>query len=190
MRIKSNLPEASKAFLKEIERRAQQAALRAARTAGIRGEALAKRAIAKEAHDTGEGLNSVTHDVVLLPNSVRLAVFAAAEHMYFVEHGRKPGKWPNLDALTKWVGRKLREQGLNTRVNITFDQLKALAKSTGKRGTPTASTKAARAHMQALYLIGRKIANKGIKEKLIFKQIEAEILRLFRVELIKELKAL
>lgn len=188
MTVRSTIPQAADAFVARLKKQVTDAAVRSMHKTGIHGEARAKQIIAQEAYDTGEGLRSVTHEVAVLPEQVKLALFAAAEHMYFVEHGRSPGKWPNLDALTKWVGRKLQEQGIPTRVNITFDQLKALTKTGRKKAT--AQQKAYRQHLTALYLIGRKIATKGIKEKLIFERLQDELLAYFREDFLKELRAI
>ncbi|HEV7282299.1 MAG TPA: hypothetical protein VGN57_19005 [Pirellulaceae bacterium] len=188
MRIKSNIPQVAEAYFKKLEKDAQQAAVRAMRSTMIHGEGKAKRIIAAEAYDTGEGLRSVTHDITVRDSRVTGHLFAAAPHMWWVEHGRKPGSFPNLDAMTKWVGRKLKERGVNTRVNLTYEQLKALATTGGKKAT--AQQKAYREHLSALYLIGRSIATRGTKEKRIFARLEAELLSFYRAEVMAELKKL
>jgi hypothetical protein len=181
MKVKSTIPQVSQAYFRKLEQQMTASVVRVTHKTGIRGEARAKALIQAEAYDTGSGLRSVTHEVLVSPDKVRLAIFAAAPHMLFVEEGRKPGKWPNLDALTKWVGRKLREQGINTRVNVSFNQLKEMAKSHGKPAT--AQQKAYRQHLAMLYVVGRAISTRGIKRKLIFKRLEGELLSFFRAEL-------
>jgi hypothetical protein len=185
MRIVSNIPQAAEAYIKGLEKKADEAVFRALTKTGIAGEAKAKGIIEREAYDTGDLLRSVNSYVIRYPNEMKLVLQASAEQGIFVEEGRKPGKWPNLDALTKWVGRKLREQGVNTKVNVTFDQLKALAKS-----SKGAQKDAYRMHLSMLYLVGRKIATKGIKGKLIFKRIQSGLLKDFRATLMVEFQAI
>lgn len=185
MRIVSTIPQAAEAYIKSLEKQADAAVHRSLTKTALIGEARVKGIIEKEAYDTGELLRSVNSFIIKYPNAQKLVVQASAAHGINVEEGRKPGKWPNLNALTKWVGRKLREQGVNTRVNISFDQLKALAASSkGKQKD------AYRLHLSVLYMVGRKIATKGIRQKLIFKRIEAGLLRYFRDTLVKEFQSI
>lgn len=185
MRFTSTIPQKADAYFKALEKKVDDAVYRAMVKTGISAEAKAKRIIELEAYDTGELLRSVNSYVARVPNSMALVVQASAEHGINIEKGRKPGKWPNLNALTKWVGRKLRERGVNTRVNLTFDQLKALAKS-----STGAQKNAYRTHLSMLYVIGRKIATKGIREKLIFKRIQSAVLKEFRANLMTEFQSI
>lgn len=185
MRIVSTIPQAAEAYIKNLEKQADAAVHRALTKTALTGEARVKGIIEREWYDTGETLRSVNSLIVRLPDSQKLILQATAEQAIIGEKGRKPGKWPNLNALTKWVGRKLREQGVNTRVNISFDQLKALAASSkGKQKD------AYKLHLSVLYMVGRKIATKGIRQKLIFKRIEAGLLRYFRDTLVKEFQSI
>lgn len=185
--FKSDIPEKADKWLKDIEKHAEAATRRAMVKTGLVGEIRVKAIIEKEAYDTGAGLRSVHHTITKKGDELRLSLSASAAHMIFVEEGRKPGKWPNLNALVKWVGRQLRRKGVNTRVNVTFDQLKQLARTGGRPAN--AAQQAARQHLAMLYLVGRKIATRGIKEKMIFKRLEAGMLAFFRAELLKELKS-
>ncbi|QDT46166.1 hypothetical protein Pan258_01830 [Symmachiella dynata] len=184
-KVTSNIVQNGDEWLKEIEQDVEDATYRAMTKTGLVGEARLKGIIEKEAYDTGRLLRSVNSIIQRLPNEIRLVIGTNLEYAFYLEHGRKPGKWPNLDALTKWVGRKLRQQGVGTRVNVSFDQLKSLARTNGKKATK--AQEAYRAHLSALYLIGRKIATKGIRGKFIFQRIEAGLLTYFRRELETEL---
>lgn len=185
MKVKSNIPQKAEEYFARLEREMIGAVERAMTTTGIRGESLAKRSIKQDAYDTGDLLRSVNHYIQRHPDLMTLIVQATAEHAIIIEKGRKPGRFPNLNALTKWTGRKLREEGINTRVNVSFDQLKALAAtSTGKQKD------AYRAHLSFLYAVGKSIATRGIKGKMIFKRLERELLTFFRNELQKELNAI
>ncbi|WP_146118962.1 HK97 gp10 family phage protein [Blastopirellula marina] len=172
-------------WAQEKQKEVEEATYRAMVKTGLVGEARVRGIIEREAHDTGAFLRSISTTIFRNPTYMTLVIASNLEYAFYLEYGRKPGKWPNLDAMTKWVGRKLREEGVNTRVNITFDQLKEMARS-AKRGKPTAANKAARAHLAALYLIGRKIATKGVRQKLIFKRIEDGLLAYLNSELQKE----
>ena len=185
VKINSNIVQATDEWLKQIEEEVNDATFRAMTKTGLVGEARIKSIVEKEAYDTGRLLRSVNTTIETLPEEYRLTIGTNLEYAFYLEHGRKPGKWPNLDALTKWVGRKLRQQGINTKVNVSFDQLKQSAKSNGKKATK--SQQAARAHLTAVYLIGRKIATKGIRGKYIFSRIEDGLLAYFRQELQNEL---
>lgn len=161
------------------------ATTRAMTQAGLVGEKRVKGIIEREAYDQGDFLRSVNFEIQQLPKSVKMILGSSVEHAFYVEHGRKPGKFPNLDAMVAWTGRKLREQGVNTRVTVSFDQLQLLANTaTGKQ------KKAYRQHLSFLYLVGRKIATKGIEEKLIFTRVESGLKRYFLNELRKELRAI
>jgi hypothetical protein len=188
MRITSNVPQKAEGYLKQLLKQVDEAAYRSLSKTGIETEAKAKGIIEKEAYDTGELLRSVTSVIYRSPNLLRLVTLATSPHAIFVELGRKPGKFPNLDALTKWVGRKMREQGINTRVNVTYDQLKEMARSGGKKATT--AQKAYRQQLAMIYLVGRKIATRGIREKLIFRRLQQEMLEFFRMDLLKELQSI
>lgn len=184
--IRSNIvPEADR-YISRIGAHVEAAVLRAAQRTALLGEARVKSIIEKEAYDTGRFLRSVTSKILREGDLLRIIIGSALEYAIFIEKGRKPGRWPNLDALVAWVGRKLRKQGINARVNVTFDQLLELARSGHKPAT--AQQKAYRQQLAAIYLIGRKIATKGIREKLIFKRIQDGLLAYFRAEAQKELK--
>lgn len=67
-------------------------------------------------------------------------IFSAVDYFQYVEHGRKAGRFPNVDALRRWITVKpVIPREINGRLP-TVDQL--------------------------AYLIGRKIARDGIKEGL------------------------
>lgn len=183
--IRSNVVPAAEAYLKLKQKQIEDAAFRALSRTGIVAEARVKSIIEKEAYDTGRLLRSVKSTIYRSANELRLVVGTNLVYAFFVEFGRKPGKWPNLDALTAWVGRKLRRQGINARVNVTFDQLKELARTHGKPAS--AQQRAYRLQLTAIYLIGRKIATKGIRQKLIFRRIQDGVLAYFRVQLAREL---
>lgn len=186
--FKSNIVEKGQAYFARLEKEVEESAKRAMRKSMLVGEARVKGIIEKEAYDTGRLLRSINAVVRTSPNEIRGVIGTALEYAKTIEYGRKPGSWPNLDALTKWVGRKLRQEGINTRVNVSFDELKALARTGGK--PPTKRQEAYRQHLSALYLIGRKIATKGIEQKLIFKRIEDGLLAYFRNELSRELRGI
>lgn len=188
--IKSNIEQVAVQWAKDAEKKLAAAVHRALTKTGMVGEARIKGIIEKEAYDTGRFLRSVNSVIYVSPDNMRLVIGTDVAYAIYLEHGRKPGKWPNLDALVKWVGRRLREKGVNATVNVTFDQLKEMAKTRGKKGGSTAKAKVAREHLAALYLIGRKIATKGIREKLIFKRIEDGLLAYFRSQLQTEINAL
>jgi hypothetical protein len=119
-----------------------------------------------------------------MPTKIVGRIFSELDYAINVEEGRKPGSFPNVDALVAWTGRKLKAQGINTRVTVTFDQLKQLAKdATGEQ------KKAYRQHLAFIYLAGRKIATKGIKAKRIFRSSKRDIENIFHKELEKEFKA-
>lgn len=187
MKIISNIPEVADRWARRVEddvrKAVQRAALRTARVGELRIQGIIER----EAFDRGTFRQSISAVVRVLDAEVVLTISSALEYAFYIEHGRKPGKWPNLDALTGWVGRMLRKEGINTRANITFDQLQQLARQKTQGGKASAQAKAARKHLAAVYLIGRKIATKGIKQKLIFKRVEDGLLRFLRQELEKEL---
>jgi hypothetical protein len=186
--FRSNVAQAGQAFFDDLGRQVEAATHRAMTKTGLVGEARVKGIVERESYDTGRLLRSVKATIYRSPEAMRLVIGTNLDYAIQVEEGRKAGKWPNLDALTKWVGRKLRREGLNTRVNVTFDELKAMARTGGRPATE--QQKAYRTHLSVLYMVGRKIATKGIREKYIFKRIESGLLAYFRNELNKELATL
>lgn len=189
MKITSNINEVSAKYLKDLERQVEEAAMRAMQKTATVGEARVKDIMEKEAYDTGRLLRSVTSTIRKTASQLTLTIGTNLEYGLYVERGRKPGKWPNISALIPWVARKLKAKGINARVNVSFEQLKQQAK-TLRGSKPTAATKAARAHLSALYLIGRAIATKGIRQKLIFWRLQDGLLSYFRKNLSEELKAI
>lgn len=187
--IRSNIPEKAQQYLQDVFSDAERGVYRAMVKTSMVGESRVKGAMEKEAYDTGRLLRSVTSQIKKLPDELRLTIGSNLEYALAVEEGRKPGKWPNLNALVKWTARKLRQKGVNARVNVTFDQLKQMAKKKNKGGGASTQAKVARQHLSFLYLVGRKIAKKGIREKLIFKRIEEGLLAYFRAEAMKELSS-
>lgn len=185
VKVQSDIVAVGDRMLDSLDKKTESAIFRAMQQTGLVGEARVKGIMEKEAYDTGRALRSVTHTVRREGDIMRLVVGTALEYVIAIEKGRKPGKWPNLDALTKWVGRKLRKEGVNTRVNVTFNQLKELARTGGKPAT--AQQKAYRTHLTVLYLVGRKIATRGIRGKMIFQRIQDGLLAYFRAQAQKEL---
>lgn len=191
VRVRSNIGSEAEKWLKEQEVDLRGAVMLAMKRTQLTGEARIKGIIEKEAHDTGRFLRSITSNISTEADQIILAIGTNLEYAVAIEEGRKPGKWPNLNALVKWVGRKLREKGINARVNITFDQLKAMARSgNGKKKKKNSEAVIARQHLAMLYLVGRKIATKGIRQKLIFKRIEAGLQAYLADQIAKEIKAL
>ena len=183
--FRSNVVPAGKEFFDDLNNQITNATYRAMTKTGLVGEARVKGIVERESYDTGRLLRSVKATIFTSPAAMRLVIGTNLDYAIQVEEGRKPGKWPNLDGLTKWVGRMLRRKGVGTKVNISFDELKAAAKTGGR--PPNAAQKAARVHLSVLFLVGRKIATKGIKQKYIFKRIENGLLSYFRKELNAEL---
>lgn len=175
---------ASKDFAK-LPNHLRLATTRAFVKTGLVGEKRAKGIAELEAYDTGAFLRSIGFEIEQLPKSVKMMLGSTLEYAFYLKKGRKPGKFPNLDAMVAWTGRKLREQGINTRVTVSFDQLQQLAKSSSGK-----QKQAYRQHLSFLYLVGRKIATKGIREKRIFGRIEDGLKRYFIEELTKELRAI
>lgn len=185
--VRTNIAQKGQEWLQDVERQVEAAVYRALVKTGLIGESRVKGAIQKEAYDTGRFLRSVTWQIVKGNDDLRLILGSNLDYSIDIELGRKAGKWPNLNAMVKWVGRKMREKGINARVNVSFEQLKAMARGDKKRKKPTAQQKVARQQLSMLYLVGRKIATKGIREKMIFKRIEDGLLSYFRAEVQKEL---
>jgi hypothetical protein len=186
--IKSNISEKGDEFFNRIDKQMELAVTRAMTRTALLGEARVKSIMEKEAYDTGRLLRSVVSKIIKSPDLMRLVIGSNLSYAAAIEQGRKPGKWPNLDALTAWVGRKLRQNGVNAKVNVTFDQLKALARTGGKKATK--QQQAYRKQLAVIYLVGRKISTKGIRQKLIFQRIQDGLLAWFRQEVQKEIKAI
>lgn len=185
--VTSNIEQVGHAAMDKLEDRVKSAARRALATTGIHGEGLAKAIFESEAKDTGRALNSITSEVIDVSEVLlKVVVGSNLAYVWFIEHGRKPGRFPNLDALVGWTARKLKDAGIGATVNVSFNELKELARvMPGQKAT--ASQKAARIHLGLIFMVGRKIATKGIREKLIFKRIEEELNTFFGVEYRKEL---
>lgn len=190
VQVRSNIPEKAQEYLQELLSETERVAYRAAVKTSLVGESRVKGIMQKEAYDTGRLLRSVTSEIKQSPDELKLIIGSNLEYAVTVEYGRKKGKWPNLTALVKWTGRKLREKGINARVNITFDQLKQMAGGKRKNGQASKQSEIARKHLSFVYAVGMNISKKGIKEKLIFKRIEDGLLGYFRNELQKELQSL
>lgn len=184
-KITSNARQVGKQLRTGVEKRVVDGTRRAMTKTALVGESRIKGIVQREAFDTGMLLRSINSVIDQLPNEMKMTIGTNLEYAYFIEFGRKPGKFPNLDALVGWTARKLKAQGINTRVNVSFSQLQDLARTGGKRATK--QQQAYRAHLSAIYLIGRKIATKGIEQKLIFTRVQNGLLRFFRNELIKQL---
>ena len=186
--VKSNIVEKADDFLSELERLMEAGVHRALVKTAIVGETRVKGIVEREAYDTGRFLRSVTSTISKGANDLKLVLGTNLDYAVDIEFGRKPGKWPNLDDIVKWCGRKLRAKGVNTRVNVTYDELKALARTGRKK--PTAQQEAYRTHLSFVFLVGRKIATRGIRQKLIFKRIEPGLLAYFRTLVERELDAI
>jgi hypothetical protein len=186
--VKSNIGTVADRWAKEQMQKVEGGIRRAMQKTALVGEARVRGAMEKEAYDTGALLRSVVSSISEADHKLILRIGSNLDYAWFVEHGRKPGKFPNLDALVAWTGRKLKANGVNTRINVSFDELKQLARSGGKPAT--AQQRAYRSHLAFIYLVGRKIATKGIRGKLIFARIEDGLLAYFRNEVQKELNAL
>lgn len=188
VRVVSTIVNGGIEWLDSIERQVIKATLKVANHTALLGEKRVKSIMEKEAYDTGRLLRSVNSSVSLLRDYVHLSIGTNLEYAFYVEYGRKPGKFPNVDAIVRWVGRKMREKGINARVNVTFDQLKAMAAQKTQRNNPSSQAKIARQQLTAAYLVGRKIAKKGITQKLIFKRLEDGLLSYFSSLLANELQ--
>jgi len=186
VRIRSNIDAVANEWEKELLQEVDAAVRRAMTKTGLVGEARVKGIVEREAYDTGRLLRSINSVIEQGGDELRLIIGTALEYAIAIEEGRKPGKFPNATAILQWSGRQLRRQGKNARVNVTLDQLRQMARSNGKAAT--AQQKVFREQLAMAYLVGRKIAKKGIRGKYIFKRLEAGILAYFRKELEMELK--
>jgi len=108
--------------------------------AGLYMETMLKKAVPK---DTGDLQKSIFHDLIK-SNTVRVGSLSWSA--WVAEEGRKPWKMPPLDALVGWTIRKKWLSGNKTQ---PWEQQPRETKS-------------------AVWLIARKIRDKGIKAKYIF----------------------
>lgn len=160
--------------LLNLEALVRKACISAAKDTGIRGESKLRMRAYALAYDTGTFARSIEAEIEALPKEIVLTIGSELDYASYIEQGRKAGSFPNLDALVGWTGRKLKGQGINTRTTVTYDQLKLLAKeSSGEK------KKAYRKHLAFIYLVGRKIAQKGIKEKRIFRDVLKDLEKFF-----------
>jgi len=90
---------------------------------------------------TGQLLNSIDGDVVI--DGTKLTVSISAEEQWkYVEYGRKPGTYPNLDAILRWI------------------KIKGLPRS--NRSINTGYKGKLPSEKQLAFLISRKIKRDGI----------------------------
>src|SRR5436305_974333 len=108
--IRSDIPEKGDEWLQGLQKQVEDIVYRALVKAALLGEQQVKGIIEKEAYDTGRLLRSVTSTILKSPYLMRLVLGTNLDYAIFVEQGRKPGKWPNLDALVSWCGRHMRRQ--------------------------------------------------------------------------------
>lgn len=92
----------------------------------------------RQARTTGLLEDSISFEVVIDSDSISLQL-TLQEYWKWLEEGRQPGKFPNINAIAKWIT----DKGIPTAPAIP--------------NAPTLS--------QMTYLIGRKIANEGIEAK-------------------------
>lgn len=186
VKVKSNIDKVAGDWEKELKALVEGAVRRAMTKTGLVGESRAKGVLEREAFDTGRLLRSVNSIIDESGGELRLSIGTALEYAVAIEEGRKPGKFPNATAIVQWSGRQMRRRGMNARVNVTLDQLKQMARTNGKPATK--QQKVYREQLAMAYLVGRKIATKGIRGKYIFKRLEDGLLAYFRKELEQELK--
>ena len=108
--------------------------------AGLYVETMLKKAVPK---DTGDLQKSIFHNLIK-SNTVRVGSLSWSA--YVAEEGRKPWKMPPLDALVGWT---IRKKGLSGNKTQPWEKQPSETKS-------------------AVWLIARKIRDKGIKAKYIF----------------------
>lgn len=92
--------------------------------------------------DTGE----LAKSVFVKKNMLWVVVGSDRPQAYVAEYGRKPWKFPNMNGLVGWSIRKL---GLKGKKTWSYDSQPAETKG-------------------VIYLVARKIAKKGIRERKIF----------------------
>jgi hypothetical protein len=93
-----------------------------------------------------------------------MVIAAAAAHAEFVEKGREPGKFPPPDAILGWVKRKglgASAFSIKSRRAIGTGTRRTFNRAAGRRRTAAQSL--LQAQKSIAYLVGRKIARKGIK---------------------------
>lgn len=93
---------------------------------------------------SGYGLaNTITYNVIENDSTYEV-VLNLEEYWKYIENGRKPGTFPNVDAITKWIRRK----------NIIPREYRL---QNGRTVLPT--------EKQLSFLIGRSIKEKGIEPR-------------------------
>lgn len=99
---------------------------------------------------TGELANSVSYDLNVQDNIIQITI-SLAEYWKYVEYGRRPGKFPPPDAILNWI--------------------------TAKGILPTTDSNGRLPTTQSLaFLIGRKIAERGIEGSHDFEKAQNTIL--------------
>ena len=129
-------------FIKKIE----MTSTRALMYCGEYLQSKLREEIRKDSYDTGNLARSITYRKV---DDYTVEVGSALEYAAVREYGRKPGTFPNLDALVGWSARKGMITGGATQ---RYDDLYYKDKST-------------------IFLIARAIANRGIEGKHTFENV-------------------
>lgn len=123
-----------------------------------------KEQIQEDSYDLGTYANSITYRTL---KKWVVVVGSNIEYAPVLEYGRKPGKFPNLDALVGWTARKGMITGGATK---TYDNLYYKDKG-------------------VVFLIARAIATRGTKGKHTFKNVynaeKQNIINLYRELLAK-----
>lgn len=177
--LKAAIEDYKKEFAKDFAQRLEKTMIRAS--------ARIERFLKKEARihnfptdrpagisNTGTFANSIFSNVNKIGAiAYQIETGAGVEYAEFIEFGRAPGKFPNLDAISSWVGKKF---GFGN-VQSSFDTVKAKAEGGDRK---------AREHLQVVYLVGRKIADKGIKGRFFFMRNETRVLEIVLEEIRKE----
>lgn len=121
-----------------------------------------KEKIAEKAHDEGGLWASV---IARSSGRGKVEVWSDLEYAYVIEHGRKPWKYPNFDALVWWTARKWMHHGGKT---AKYDDLHYKDK-------------------WIVFIIARKIMRDGTEPKHIFKKVkkreERNIISVFKKHL-------
>lgn len=128
---------------------------------------------------SGALLNSIDYTVEINDRQVTLSIYAE-EHWKYVEYGRNPGKFPPLDTIKSWIkvkGLPRSGQGLLIKGHGAYDVTYTVPKHKRKTkdGYTYVEEHTVRRRIKAVpdrrvlptenqlaYLIGRKIAKKGI----------------------------
>lgn len=102
-----------------------------------------------DANASGELFNTLSTDIVIDDRhfEVRLNI---QEYWKYIEYGRKPGKWPPVDAIRKWV------------------EIKPVLPSAYNGKVPTTE--------QLAFLIGRKIAREGIQPRPLLQNTKDKVI--------------